>query len=113
MEIATGARNGLEALAMTVGGCRARVQAFATPGLHAHCGPVLLLVCGSTPGGNCGVWGRSLCINDSTLQGAMHRSGSLSSQHREGEGDLRPCSALPNINQSRRAISRKNPRTWP
>lgn len=33
--------------------------------------PRLLLVCGSMPGGSCGIWGRSLCINASTLEGAM------------------------------------------
>ena len=33
--------------------------------------PRLLLVHGSMPGGSCGIWGRSLCINVSTLEGAM------------------------------------------
>lgn len=33
--------------------------------------PRLLLVHGSMPGGSCGIWGRSLCINVSTLGGAM------------------------------------------
>ena len=44
--------------------------AYATPGWQNHPGPFLLLVCGSAPGGTAGVWGRSLCINESTLQGA-------------------------------------------
>jgi len=34
---------------------------------------VCLLVCGSAPGGDAGVWGRSLCINGSTADGAMFR----------------------------------------
>lgn len=45
--------------------------AYATPGLKDHQGPVVLLVCGSAPGGDVGVWGRSLCINQSTHEGAM------------------------------------------
>ena len=45
--------------------------AYASPGLGDHTGPVCLLVCGSAPGGDAGVWGRSLCINASTAQGAM------------------------------------------
>lgn len=45
--------------------------AYATPHLSSWSGPVLLLICGSAPGGDCGVWGRALCINDSTLSGSM------------------------------------------
>jgi pimeloyl-ACP methyl ester carboxylesterase len=48
--------------------------AYATPGLQSGqhaASPVLLLVCGSRPGGDAGVWGRSLCINGSTEEGAM------------------------------------------
>ena len=44
---------------------------FATPGVRASAAPLLLLVCGSAPGGDAGMWGRSLCINDSTQRGAM------------------------------------------
>jgi hypothetical protein len=44
--------------------------AYATPGWREHAGPFLLLVCGSAPGGTAGVWGRSLCINASTKEGA-------------------------------------------
>ena len=58
---------GLEALS-TGGGA----MAYATPGLAAHTGPVMLCVCGAAPGGYAGVWGRALCINDSTLSGGMH-----------------------------------------
>lgn len=45
--------------------------AYASPGWKQHGGPVLLLVCGSAPGGGAGVWGRSLCINATTLEGSM------------------------------------------
>ena len=45
--------------------------AYASPSLAKHTGPVLLCVHGYPPGGDCGVWGRALCINDSTLSGAM------------------------------------------
>ena len=45
--------------------------AYTTAELAEHSGPVLLLVCGSAPGGTAGVWGRSLCINDGTLSGSM------------------------------------------
>lgn len=44
---------------------------YATPGLAAREAPLLLLVCGSAPGGAVGVWGRSLCINGSLREGAM------------------------------------------
>ena len=44
---------------------------YATPGVRASAAPLLLLVCGSAPGGDAGMWGRSLCINDSTQRGAM------------------------------------------
>jgi len=57
---------GLEAICLDVDG-----TAYASPRLSEHTGPVLLLVCGSAPGGDVGVWGRSLCINASTLEGAM------------------------------------------
>ena len=57
---------GLEAVRLPEG-----VTVWASPGLQAHAGPVLLLVAGMAPGGAAGVWGRSLCINESTLQGAM------------------------------------------
>lgn len=45
--------------------------ALVSPGIKTHRGPILLLVCGSAPGGDAGVWGRALCINDSTHKGAM------------------------------------------
>lgn len=45
--------------------------AFVTPNLSTWAGPTLLLICGSAPGGDCGVWGRALCLNDSTLSGSM------------------------------------------
>jgi len=44
---------------------------YATPDIASHSGTVLLLVCGSAPGGDAGVWGRSLCINGTTAQGAQ------------------------------------------
>ena len=44
---------------------------YSTPSIAQHRGPVLLLVCGSAPGGDAGVWGRALCINDSTCTGSM------------------------------------------
>ena len=44
---------------------------YATRGLKEHTGPLCLFVCGSAPGGDAGVWGRSLCINSSTTEGAM------------------------------------------
>mmetsp|Transcript_21356 Transcript_21356/g.40190 ORF Transcript_21356/g.40190 Transcript_21356/m.40190 type:complete len:332 (+) Transcript_21356:39-1034(+) len=44
---------------------------YASNNLEAHTGPLLLLVCGSAPGGAAGVWGRSLCINSSLHEGAM------------------------------------------
>ena len=44
--------------------------AYATPGLAKY-DDVLLLVCGSAPGGSAGVWARSLCMNASTASGAM------------------------------------------
>jgi len=47
--------------------------AFASPGWQEHTGPVLMLVCGSAPGGTAGVWGRSLCINTSTQEGTYPR----------------------------------------
>jgi len=49
----------------------APATAFGTPGLAEHAGPLLLLVCGSAPGGDVGVWGRALCINNSLHEGAM------------------------------------------
>ena len=48
-----------------------RASVFRSRGARAHAGPLLLLVCGKEPGGAAGVWGRSLCINDSTRTGAM------------------------------------------
>lgn len=45
--------------------------AYGTPGWREHDGALLLLVCGNTPGGEAGVWGRALCINATTLEGAM------------------------------------------
>jgi len=50
---------------------QAHSAVYVTPGLAEHTGPLLLLVCGSEPGGAAGVWGRSLCINASMLEGAM------------------------------------------
>eukprot|EP00933_Yihiella_yeosuensis_P035138 TRINITY_DN28602_c0_g1_i1.p1 TRINITY_DN28602_c0_g1~~TRINITY_DN28602_c0_g1_i1.p1 ORF type:complete len:310 (+),score=53.78 TRINITY_DN28602_c0_g1_i1:157-1086(+) len=44
---------------------------YASSNLSDHAGPLLLLVCGSAPGGAAGVWGRSLCINASLHEGAM------------------------------------------
>jgi hypothetical protein len=62
---------GLEALPLPKGGASAYSAVYATPGFREHAGPLLLLVCGSSPGGAAGVWGRSLCINASLLEGAM------------------------------------------
>lgn len=59
---------GLEALKL------GKATAYTTPNLAKHAGPVLLLVCGAAPGGDCGVWGRALCINDSTLSGSMYET---------------------------------------
>jgi len=56
---------GLEAIPL------APATAYGTPGLAAHTGPLLLLVCGSAPGGDVGLWGRALCINSTTHEGAM------------------------------------------
>lgn len=42
---------GLEPL----GGCEPSTP-YGTPGLLAHTGPLLILVCGSSPGGDAGVW---------------------------------------------------------
>lgn len=44
---------------------------YASPDMQDHTGPLLLLVCGMAPGGAAGVWGRSLCINSTLLEGAM------------------------------------------
>jgi hypothetical protein len=44
---------------------------FVSPGIAESSAPLLLLVCGSEPGGAVGVWGRSLCINATLLEGAM------------------------------------------
>jgi hypothetical protein len=45
--------------------------AYASPGWQQNTRPILLLVCGSAPGGTAGIWGRSLCINASTLEGVL------------------------------------------
>jgi len=45
--------------------------AYASTGWQTHAGPFLLLVCGTKPGGTAGVWGRSLCMNATTHEGAM------------------------------------------
>ena len=44
---------------------------YATPGLASRKAPALVLLCGDVPGGDAGTWSRRLCINDSTLSGAM------------------------------------------
>ena len=44
---------------------------FATPGLRGRAAPVLLLIPGDVPGGDCGTWSRRLSINDTTTSGAM------------------------------------------
>lgn len=44
---------------------------YASSNFKDHPGPLLLLVCGSAPGGAAGIWGRSLCINKSLEEGAM------------------------------------------
>ena len=49
----------------------APASCWASPDWREHTGPTLVLVCGNTPGGEAGVWGRALCINQTTLQGAM------------------------------------------
>ena len=49
----------------------APASCWASPGLREHAGPTVVLVCGNTPGGEAGVWGRALCVNQSTLHGAM------------------------------------------
>ena len=51
--------------------CAGGATAYSSSGLKGSSAPLLLLVCGSAPGGDAGVWGRSLCINDSTRSGAM------------------------------------------
>ena len=45
--------------------------AYTSPDLANARGPLLLLVCGSEPGGAAGVWGRSLLINEGARSGAM------------------------------------------
>lgn len=54
-----------------------KATAYATPNLSKRAGPVLMLICGSAPGGDCGVWGRALCINDSTISGSMFETIAL------------------------------------
>jgi len=49
----------------------APASCWASPNWREHTGPTVVLVCGNTPGGEAGVWGRALCINQTTLQGAM------------------------------------------
>lgn len=49
----------------------APASCWASPDWREHRGPTLVLVCGNTPGGEAGVWGRALCVNQTTLQGAM------------------------------------------
>ena len=44
---------------------------YATPGLRGRAAPVLLLIPGDVPGGDCGTWSRRLSINDTTTSGAM------------------------------------------
>jgi len=44
---------------------------FATPGLADRAAPVLVLLPGDVPGGDCGTWSRRLCINTTTTSGAM------------------------------------------
>jgi len=51
--------------------CKGGAVAYASPDLGESSSPLLMLVCGSAPGGDAGVWGRALCINDTTLSGSM------------------------------------------
>lgn len=44
---------------------------YASPNVRDRTDPLLLLVCGSSPGGAAGVWGRSLCVN-TTLHEVNH-----------------------------------------
>lgn len=59
---------GLKATSIGPGG---NSTVWTTARLDEHKGPVLVLVCGMAPGGAAAVWGRSLCINSSTREGAM------------------------------------------
>ena len=45
---------------------------YVSKGLQERQSPLLLLVCGSSPGGAAGVWGRSLCVNSTLQEGAMY-----------------------------------------
>lgn len=51
--------------------CKGGATAYVSPGVSHSSAPLLILVCGATPGGDAGVWGRALCINDGTLSGSM------------------------------------------
>eukprot|EP01062_Namystynia_karyoxenos_P024258 TRINITY_DN19440_c0_g1_i1.p1 TRINITY_DN19440_c0_g1~~TRINITY_DN19440_c0_g1_i1.p1 ORF type:complete len:370 (+),score=116.08 TRINITY_DN19440_c0_g1_i1:83-1111(+) len=62
---------GLEPLRLPPGGGGPAAVVHASPGATESQAPLLLLVCGSAPGGAAGVWGRSLCVNATLRQGAM------------------------------------------
>lgn len=62
---------GLVPLPLPLNAKEANSVVYASSHLKEHAGPLLLLVCGSAPGGAAGVWGRSLCINSSLHEGAM------------------------------------------
>lgn len=51
--------------------CDANSVVYASSNFEGNASPLLLLVCGSAPGGAAGIWGRSLCINSSLEEGAM------------------------------------------
>jgi hypothetical protein len=59
-------RYGLRALP-----CKGGPTAYASPELGQSAAPLLILICGAAPGGDAGVWGRALIVNDSTLSGSM------------------------------------------
>lgn len=59
-------RYGLRALP-----CKGGATAYVSPELSQSSAPLLILICGAAPGGDAGVWGRALCINDTTLSGSM------------------------------------------
>ena len=71
MQLQLTALCGLVPLPLPAEAKEANSVVYASSHLKEHTGPLLLLVCGSAPGGAAGVWGRSLCINSSLHEGAM------------------------------------------
>ncbi|CAE8639814.1 unnamed protein product [Polarella glacialis] len=58
-------------LPLPAGPAEANLVIYASPDVKEHAGPLLLLICGSAPGGAAGIWGRSVCINAGLEEGAM------------------------------------------